>query len=545
VPPNRRTIIDNVDDLRRAVEADPDLEGLAGCIDEVQKAVRDVWSKDYQPWFTDHGPNHSRRVADYAMRLTKFPMLHDSLRLTALEYFVLWAASWLHDVGMQDLMAAGPLGEIDGEGYGRVRHLHPERSSANILGGWEGLGLPKGDAPLAEAIAGVARAHGTKYYRDTVISRLGQNQVVRNQNVRTRLLAALLLFADELDLHYQRAQVLPGWFENNSISEAHAFKHQCVVAVNPICERDGRIAVELELAFTEDLPAEARQLVQRWIEVKLLKQMSMVEPEIVAGFESHARFDRVIRTSIRTALTRSSLISDAALAVIRADTAYDDLINHRNALSTALSEVEDSGIVMIVPRQPETDLAFRVRNDGQSDLAAAVIAKMIADGRRVFLSRRGELNLGATASDVMSEWVSDFLGEAENIEPDETEKAAQLDRIAHAVEENSESSFLFAIIGAEYIDQAELGWLASEAVPRLRAASPNTAFLLTSSSRRSFAVPDAAVTVVPMSDLESGDVADYLARFVAEAVAVAESRTHDTYEMVKKQAQEHVLGQRR
>ncbi len=479
------------------------------------------------------------------MRLTKFPMLHDSLRLTALEYFVLWAASWLHDVGMQDLMAAGPLGEIDGEGYGRVRHLHPEQSSANILDGWEGLGLPRGDAPLAQAIAGVARAHGTKYYRDTVANRLDETQVVRNQYVRTRLLAALLLFADELDLHYQRAQVLPGWFESNSISEAHAFKHRCVVAVSPICERDGRIAVELELAFTEDLPAEARQLVQRWIEVKLLKQMSMVEPEIIAGFESQARFDRVIRTSIRTALTRSSLISDAALAVIRADTAHDDLINHRNALLTALSELGNSGIVLIVPRQPETDSSFSVKNDGQSDLAAAAIAKMIADGRTVFLSRRGELNLGATASDVMSEWVTDLAGETENIESDETDRAAQLDRIVNAVAEAAEGKFLFAIVGAEYIEQAELGWLASEAVPRLRAASPDTAFLLTSSSRRSFAVPDAAVTVVPMSDLETGDVADYLARFVSEAVAVAESRTHDTYEMVKKQAQEHVLGQRR
>lgn len=173
--------------------------------------MKDVWSTNYQQWFTDHGPAHSRRVASYAMQLTQFPLLHDTQKLNTLEMFILWASAWLHDIGMQDLRSAGaPLGQMNSADYARVRHEHPDRSSENILREWRKLGLPDGDAALVDVVADVARAHGTKFYNDTVKNRLRDESMVRNKRVRPRLLAAILLFADELDLHNQRVVLLGG-----------------------------------------------------------------------------------------------------------------------------------------------------------------------------------------------------------------------------------------------------------------------------------------------------------------------------------------------
>lgn len=143
--------------------------------------------------------------------------------------------------------------------------------------------------PLAETVADVARAHGTAYYRDTVDNRLSVTRTVRNAAVRPRLLAALLLLADELDLHYERAKPLAGWAITNPTSEAHKFKHECVQSVRVDCRRDGSVHIGLELMLPPGLRSEDALAVQRWIEVKLRRQMGMVEPEILVGFQNQVR----------------------------------------------------------------------------------------------------------------------------------------------------------------------------------------------------------------------------------------------------------------
>jgi hypothetical protein len=241
--------------------------------------------------------------------------------LTPLEDFILWAAAWLHDIGMQDLLNVGRLGDLGPEDYAQVRHKQPDRSATLIANSYKDLGLPPNDHPLAEVVSGVARAHGTAYYEETVSEWLESEAMVRNRPVRPRLLAAVLLFADELDLHHERTAALSGQVVLNKVSEAHAFKHKVVRSVGAVCGNDGNIAVAIDYNFPQALEDGDAAAIQRGIRVKLQKQMAMVGPELSAGFEGNARFDPDIRTTARVARARMDLPSPAALAFIRAEAA--------------------------------------------------------------------------------------------------------------------------------------------------------------------------------------------------------------------------------
>ncbi|MGV0780287.1 hypothetical protein ABQF22_06175 [Mycolicibacterium sp. XJ775] len=483
-------------------------------------------------------------MASYAMQLTQFPLLHDTQKLNTLEMFILWASAWLHDIGMQDLRSAGaPLGQMNSADYARVRHEHPDRSSENILREWRKLGLPDGDAALVDVVADVARAHGTKFYNDTVKNRLRDESMVRNKRVRPRLLAAILLFADELDLHNQRVVLLGGWPKNNAVSEAHSFKHSIVRSVRPICEENGGIAVELELLFPPNLPVADQQRVQRWIEVKLQKQMGMVEPQLRAGFRAQAHFDRIIRTSVSTSRAQTPLPSAAALAIIRAETSRDELINHQSAFDRVQRELDSNGVVVVVSGGRGI---VSPRDDGRADLIEASDAAAESAGRKTCVSRQADLALGATtAGDVLAQWLACLGVPVDDPDLGGADVDVRLDQLLDAVTSQANDKYLFGILGGEYLNETDLAWIAEQAVPRIRERCSAAGFAITNSADRPFVVPGTAVTTVSMSDLSEQDVADYLRRFTGEDVATAESRTLDSYSKVKLQGQEHLLAQRR
>jgi len=522
--------------LRALLAEDDALRDLVASMDAVKLAVETVWRENHQPWFTDHGPRHSSRTADYALLLGDLPRMHSSLWLTPLEAYILWAAAWLHDVGMQDMLAAAShVGQIDEAGFGRVRHQHPHRSSERILENWTQLGLPQEDAALAEAVASVARAHGTGFYADTVKSRLAGQTTVRNQPVRARLLAALLLFADELDLHYERASGLAGWGTDNSVSEAHNFKHRSVRSVAAVREPDGGIAVALELVFSARLEDADRLAVQRWIEVKLRRQMSLIEPEIEEGFGGQARLDRVIRTGVGELRAHAPLPSDAALAIIRAETARDELVNHTAEFERVKLAIAHAGLVVVSDGSPDP-----ARDDGAGDLLDAACADAAAWGRTVCLSRRPRLSSGATAADIVGEWAS-ALGMAEPPanQDENVRRCAGLAALLAAVSPHGRR-YLFAVARAQDVDRESLQWLQREAVPALRSAC-GAAFLLTAGVATPFAVAGEAVVSIALGPTDQQASAEYLGRFVARGIAMAESQAMRRYALIKETAQHHEL----
>jgi len=117
----------------------------------------------------------------------------------SVEVFILLAAAYLHDIGMQDERFHG--GDLD-----EIRNHHHELTHSCILGKADArvpLGLELVPPEIRLTIADVAEAH-----RKTDLSDAKYQEVRHgDQQVRARFLAALLRFSDALDIDNRRVHM--------------------------------------------------------------------------------------------------------------------------------------------------------------------------------------------------------------------------------------------------------------------------------------------------------------------------------------------------
>src|SRR5690349_13256848 len=83
------TEADPVERLCAALAGDPRTRDLPKSVRGVQDAVSEWWRVPYMTWFTDHGPDHSRRVAENALLLAEVPNLSSKNRLSSFELYIL------------------------------------------------------------------------------------------------------------------------------------------------------------------------------------------------------------------------------------------------------------------------------------------------------------------------------------------------------------------------------------------------------------------------------------------------------------------------
>jgi hypothetical protein len=527
--------------LRAELRADQRTEDLAESMDRVEEEVQAWWTVVHLPWFTDHSPSHSRRVADYALRLADIPSLRDDVRLKPLERYILYVAAWLHDLGMNDLeLSPRPLGEMTPKDFESIRHEHPERTKVRLLER-EGLfGLPAGDPVLAEVVAFTARAHGTLYYEDSVRV-LKEKMRVRNEVVRGPLLAALLLIADEIDLHYERARPLPGGAALPPISEAHAFKHRCVTWVNPTLSSDGGIGVAIQLTFPSEMSGDDRLDVERWITVKLQQQMGLVERELRDGFSRQVWLNRAITVTYGTPHTVRPSLSSAGMAIVRAETIQDQLIDHRRALRQILAAL-DAGNIVIVNGNWVTDEERDV--DGREDLLSTAVARCRAIGQTVLSSARLRLNGAGSLSDVLEEW----LGSLPTASPDDMLQNSERDgvessRVKELANELTDqlkglqpSRVLFAASRIDGLTSAEKVELTATLIPTLQAAAPTSAFLFSAEPGSTFAA-EIPIIAIAAGSLDRDDVLRYMGRYVEPDAALGSSMAELDYAAYRSIAQ--------
>jgi len=179
------------------------------------RRVAHIWDRPtVLPHFTRHGPDHCGRVEGHLEVLIK-PLTQP---LNLAESYILQCAVWTHDIGMQDARFAlidlaksthgmdqettlsADITALTSKHYNAIRKGHAEASATWILSKPGDLGLAD-DAYLAP-IARVARAHsnydGLEEMEDIHIGA---------HDVRMRLLAVLLIVADELDLDKTRVNM--------------------------------------------------------------------------------------------------------------------------------------------------------------------------------------------------------------------------------------------------------------------------------------------------------------------------------------------------
>lgn len=150
------------------------------CVEEENETrmrkVHELFSSDPVVFLNDHGPDHNEKVIERADAIVScFKNEH----LSEFEVFLLLSAVQIHDIG-NILGRAGhekKLGDIFDENCSTI--------------------IP--DVPERRVIKNIAMAHGGKSIlgKDT-ISLLSTSEHIFNSLVRTRLLAAILRFADEL-----------------------------------------------------------------------------------------------------------------------------------------------------------------------------------------------------------------------------------------------------------------------------------------------------------------------------------------------------------
>lgn len=161
--------------------------------------------------FTDHSLDHSQGTEKIYDEI-----LLDVCILSEIERYLLLAATLLHDTGM--------VGR-EGEGVEEIRNAHHIRSAEHIRNKAGHYGLSRQDSELIARIAEGHRKIALHSIHESVPYGIGED-------IRLRLLVALIRLADELHVTEDRAtELVYETLRPNKESSIHHERHQSVLGV--------------------------------------------------------------------------------------------------------------------------------------------------------------------------------------------------------------------------------------------------------------------------------------------------------------------------
>jgi hypothetical protein len=199
---------------------------LAAELERIYEEALEIWKSPYLSKYTDHGKSHIDQVTRNLDNLTR-PLQHSDQALTSAEIYVLLAACYLHDIGMQQDVPDA-----------RERHAQYAfelilYSHALVEGQERKVTLSIRDTAAREAIAQIARAHWVSF----ALELEEEPAFIRDDNTRGRLklLGVLLAMADLFDLSPVRARYYHGTNRLTSLDAVGAL-HQGTHAIVKGCE---------------------------------------------------------------------------------------------------------------------------------------------------------------------------------------------------------------------------------------------------------------------------------------------------------------------
>ena len=202
----------------------------------VRQQVACIWAKPLIRYFTEHGIKHSENIIAIMGKL-----LENCVQLTDREAFILIAAAYTHDIGMQQNRAEElENGKIlrDMDEFDIIRQRHHDLSAQMILDSVSGknlcgsLGL-ENFTEYVEDIATVA-----KYHRRYDISKL-KDDFYKGERIRLPLLASLLRLGDELDCDCDRINL--DLLKIDNIPVESKFHWWCCAYVKSVYIESGKI----------------------------------------------------------------------------------------------------------------------------------------------------------------------------------------------------------------------------------------------------------------------------------------------------------------
>lgn len=171
-------------------------------LDGIRAAAEIIWRRPLHRYYTDHSVDHSERIIEKLSKLTEDLISGNNISST--EVYVLLAAAYLHDIGMQDERAIGrDLDQIRYHHHELTRKIITDRyirqTEGSIRLGFNDL-VP---LDIVHTIASIAEAH-----RRTNLQESQYNEFTYGDHeIRPRFLAALLRLADELDIDHRRVDI--------------------------------------------------------------------------------------------------------------------------------------------------------------------------------------------------------------------------------------------------------------------------------------------------------------------------------------------------
>jgi hypothetical protein len=272
---------------------------LSNALDEIKRAAQKIWEDPALKGYTDHGPRHSKRVANLLGQIVD-RFMETEHALSEHEVFILLAACYLHDIGMQYTWLKGRTQPLTKSDYDEIRESHPEKSfewiKSRKIAPWSGVRVDRELDECLEPIAWVCKAHGTRFFESAVKELEGLTCYPDGFHpVRGSLLAGLMMMADELDLHTTRA-----CFEDehemrfSTESQLHNLVHDYIPLVRV---QDGRTPKHRDIIISFDFPAESLKIygrdVQEWIFSKLRCQCRRTEDVLLEGSHGELTWGRI------------------------------------------------------------------------------------------------------------------------------------------------------------------------------------------------------------------------------------------------------------
>ncbi|MCW3130899.1 MAG: hypothetical protein N2V75_12505 [Methanophagales archaeon] len=176
-------------DLKESLTNGTLLRKLNHIEEYVKQLFETVGDHPFHPYFTAHGIPHLENVMKSVNILTK-DMMETERRLNQYEIFVLCSAVWLHDIGM--------LVKKEGEDHESVRKVHHIRSEEFIRNNKDKLLLTEDNLYIPAGLV-------SKGHRKVDLNANEYEDGFFGDNIRIKLLSAILRISDELDVGHTRA----------------------------------------------------------------------------------------------------------------------------------------------------------------------------------------------------------------------------------------------------------------------------------------------------------------------------------------------------
>lgn len=278
---------------------------LVADLERIYTAVMDIWSVQRDQTFTAHGKEHIDQVARNLTSLIE-PLRGTDQDLNAMELYVLLAACYVHDIGMQ----------LD---FPDARKDHAQYAYDLVLGNLETRGrsvsVEINDMASREAIAEIARAHWTSF----ALELSKEDFLGENSMGRLRLLGVLLALADLLDLSPVRARYFRTahrLYGLGALSELHQAAHHFLRGFEISFDPDTR---ELQYQLSWRTTGEYMETLSDWVLHWFTSQWRTLAPLAIRDSGGHLRWkDPWATAEFREPRGQHATLSSEATGLLRA-----------------------------------------------------------------------------------------------------------------------------------------------------------------------------------------------------------------------------------